>query len=387
MRQTIRNFFNEYKFPLISFLTWRILLFAFLFLAIKFVPLQKDFLGGGVENYLEAPWFWAWANFDGEHYLSIARYGYKSLQFFFFPLYPILIKFVAHLFGDNFFDYLISGLVVSNISFFISLVGLWKLARLDFDYKTILFSLLTLLVFPTSFYFGSVYTESLFFSLVVWTFYFARKKRWLLTGILGALSSGTRIVGLALIPALFAEGFWQKKRDKKSVGFLMAPLITLLGLGAYEYYLKIVTGDPLIFMRNLEIFGEHRTSKLILLPQVFYRYIFKIIPSLDFSYFPGTFVVMLEFWIAFVFLFLIVACFFKTRLSYAIYSIIGFLIPTLSGSFSSMPRYVLVLFPAFFVVGLYISRLRKSFQVLFFLVLLSLLMISTSLFTRGIWIG
>ena len=191
------------KFLLFSFLSWRVLLFVFLFLAASIIQLQEKFLGGNLEGYLRAPYLWAWVNFDGEHYLSIAYQGYLSLTHFYFPASSLITQFLASLFNQNFITIVISGLLVSNVSFLVALIGLWKLIRLDYKKKIASLAILLLLVFPTSFYFGSFYTESLFLMLVVWAFYFARKQKWLLAGILGAVLTATRIVGIALIPALF----------------------------------------------------------------------------------------------------------------------------------------------------------------------------------------
>ena len=42
---------------------------------------------------------WSWANFDGEHYLNIARHGYQVIrgqsEYAFFPLYPLLINLMS----------------------------------------------------------------------------------------------------------------------------------------------------------------------------------------------------------------------------------------------------------------------------------------------------
>ena len=82
---------------IILFLSWRILLVIIAAIAIKFVPLGSGdrFLGGGVLNYLFSPEVFAWANFDGEHYLAIAINGYKPLEQAFFPIYPMLISFFS----------------------------------------------------------------------------------------------------------------------------------------------------------------------------------------------------------------------------------------------------------------------------------------------------
>ncbi len=147
------------------FLIWKILLIIVLLFAINFVPLgYKDrFLGGGAINYHLAPEVFAWANFDGEHYLSIAIIGYKGLEQAFFPAYPKLIGFLASPFYADFFSALLSttlvGLILSNLFLLLALVILWDLVRLDYSKKIAHLTIILLLLFPTSFYFGSLYNE------------------------------------------------------------------------------------------------------------------------------------------------------------------------------------------------------------------------------------
>lgn len=377
------------KFILKSFIFWRILIFAFLFLAIGLVPLQESFLAGNLSGYLKQPFLWAWANFDGEHYLSIAYQGYKPLTYFYFPAYPLTIYFVAQLLGGSFKSLVASGLSISNISFFIALIGLWKLIKLDYNKNIARLSILLLLAFPTSFYFGSIYTESLFLALVVWSFYFARRGKWILAGVFGAVLTATRVAGLALIPALLVEAYLQRREEKKLNLFPVVTgiLLPLLGIVVYMFYLNRATGDPLEFFHNVSIFGQQRSSSFVLLPQVFYRYFFKVLPNINYSYFPIVFVTYLEIITALVFLGLTIVSFFKLRLSYAFYLAFGYIIPILSGSFSSLHRYVLILFPAFILSAIWLSKCKKWVRVVIFLILILGLLIATSLFTRGFWVA
>ena len=141
----------RFKELIVYYLTWRLLLFITLLIAISVVPLQVNFLGGGRVNYLLYPYLWSWANFDGEHFLAIARDGYKPLTYFFFPLYPVLIRSLANLFGSAFVGYAFSGLIISNLSFFIGLIGLIRLVRLDYSDNIVRTTLFLILLFPTSF--------------------------------------------------------------------------------------------------------------------------------------------------------------------------------------------------------------------------------------------
>jgi len=380
---------DDFKFIITSFLGWRALLLGLVFLSAFFFPLQKLFLGGGMDNYLKNPYFWSWLNFDGEHYLSIALQGYLPLTHFYFPLFPILSKFLSLLIGGGFKDIATSGLIVSHLSFFLALIGVWRLVGLDYKRDIARLTILFILLFPTSFYFGAYYTESLFLALAVWALYFARKRKWLLAGLLGAGLTATRITGLALLPAVAYE-VWKTKKENPKLN-LFFPIISILlipvGLGIYMLYLNKTTGNPLEFFSSIAIFGQQRSTNLVLLPQVFYRYFFKVIPNLAFSYFPIVFTTFLEIATALVFLFLLVWSFFKLRLSYSLYFLAGYLIPPLSGSFSSFPRYVAVLFPAFILMAVWSQKLPKTAKAVIFLLLFVTLAVASMLFVRGYWVS
>ncbi|MFC1625149.1 glycosyltransferase family 39 protein [Patescibacteria group bacterium] len=377
------------KFLLTSFLSWRILLFIFVFIGAVLLPLQTNHLGGGRENYVNNPLVWSFLNFDGEHFLSLARIGYQPLTYYFFPLYPILVRFSSKFFGGMQTDFAISGLLISNISFFIAILGLWKLVKLDFKKNIAINTILLLLLFPTSFYFGSFYSESLFLALVVWSFYFARKRKWLLASLLAGLSSATRLVGIVMLPSLLAEYYLKNKGKKKffSLNLFLIVLFSFLGLIIYLIYLQKETGDFMIFINTVDVFGDQRSSNIIALPQVFYRYIFKILPNLSFSFMPGVYTAFLEFFVGLGFLYLFLYSLEKLRFSYFIFLFGTYLIPTLSGSFSSLPRYVLISFPGFIILGKLMSKLPTFLKIIIFTLLLILLTITTALFSRGYWIS
>ena len=153
------------------------------------------------------------------------------------------------------------------------------------------------------------------------------------------------------------------------------------------YYLKVVTGDPLEFFHSVAVFGEQRATGFVLLPRVFYRYIFKILPAINYQYFPVVFTTGLEFITAIVFTLLSILAFFRIRLSYAVYLVTGFIIPTFAGSFSSLPRYILVLFPAFILGSQLLLKVSKATKILFFGLLFITLVIATALFVRGYWVA
>lgn len=183
---------SDYFFIIKSFLIWLGFLFVILYFSQKFLPLQKDFLG-----------ILPFSNFDGEHYISIAGRGYGFGEHAFFPLYPMLISFLGKIFGSTLLSFNIAGILISLISFFLGLIGFFKLVKIDYSQKIVQLSLIFLLLFPTSFYFASVYTESLFFALAVWSIYFAREKKWLYAAILGIFSYRNPLCRLNYFPRSF----------------------------------------------------------------------------------------------------------------------------------------------------------------------------------------
>lgn len=361
------------------FFIWRISLFALSAIAGKILPFGNKFpyvnellKTSGLPQYI-----WAFSNFDGVHYLNIAKSGYEAMYTqVFFPLYPIMINLLSPLFLGNL---IISGLFISNVSFILSLIVLIKLLLIDYKKSQIKWVLIFLLLFPTSFYFVSVYTESLFFLFILCSFFFARKEKWFLAGLFGFLASLTRFLGVFMLPALLLEWYLQKKPVKNLFPLLLIPL----GLFIYMLYLKINFNDPLYFIHAQPVFGAQRTSgSIILFPQVLFRYI-KIIFSINptsLAFFNALF----ELVISLLFLVLSLMAFFKTRFSYAFFSFCAFIIPTLTGTFSSMPRYVLILFPGFLILANIKSKLLKITIALIFAFFL---IISTILFTRGFWIA
>ncbi len=369
------------------FFAWKIWTFVFLLAAVVFIPLRLHFLGGGLEHYLRVPFFWAWGNFDGEHYLSIAQHGYGHGEEAFFPLYPLLMRFLVWPIRGDVYFLQAAGLFISYFAFFLALLGLWKLLRLDFKKSITELTIILFLVFPTSFYFGSVYTESLFFALVVWSFYAARRGWWWASGILGAFASATRVLGIVLLPVLLVEWWTQRKNFQFSIfNFQLISLFIIpLGLFAYMYYLYQTTGDPFAFFHTLTWFGEQRSSTLILLPQVFWRY-FKILMDINIRD-PFIFTFLLESATAILFLIAAFFSFFKLRLSYALWLLGGYVLPTLSGSFSSLSRYMLPLFPAFLIAAIFLEKSPLWVKVATSFVLFVLLGIATSLFVRGYWIA
>jgi hypothetical protein len=149
--------------------------------------------------------------------------------------------------------------------------------------------------------------------------------------------------------------------------------------------LAIHYGDPLMFLHVQPYFGAGREAgRIILLYQVFWRYLKMLITvdKLTLTYF----VVILEFLTGIGFLVLTVFTYFRRWYSYLVFMALAYIVPTLTGTFSSMPRYVLILFPGFILLALWAEKYRWV-KILYPIFAIPLLIFCLILFTRGYWIA
>ncbi|MFZ5845208.1 MAG: mannosyltransferase family protein [Patescibacteria group bacterium] len=366
----MKKWLPEFKLILLLFLSWRLFLVLSGYLATIFIPLRIDFLG-------PTPW----ANLDGVHYLSIAKSGYYQYEQAFFPLYPLLLRLVSRWLSLSPQDV---GLVISHLSFF---GGLWLFYRLsrDFAAKSVgsLWAVVFLLLFPTSFFFAAVYTESLFLFLAFATVVAAKRRSWWLAGILGMLASLTRLFGVFLLIIVVWEYFHFKDWRSQKIS-LLAFLLIPLGLVVYMIYLWFSIKDPLAFFHAQPAFGAERSGEsLILLPQVLWRYgkIILTVPFLSLNYQVAIFELT-----SFILGLGLIweGSRQKLPLAYLLYALAILLTPTLTGTLSSIPRYFLSAFPLFFVLGNLHNKWLKIALAFLFLVSLG---IGTAAFLRGYFIA
>lgn len=364
------------------FIIWKVLFLFILIISFEAIPLYSHhLLGGGLDKYLYSYYILPWANFDGEHFIAIAQFGYQQYTHAFFPLYPKIISLIKFIPKATMLHLAVTGLIVSSVSFIGALILFYKLLKLDYAPKFSLGVITILLLFPTAYYFNAVYSESLFLMLVTGSFLFFRKKHYFWAGVFGFLASLTRIFGVLLFASFLIEVFVYKIPLKRSFWILLIPC----GLLTYMVYLYYSIGDPLAFYNLQLIVGEQHQRGIILFPQILFRYI-KILATADFS--PLFTTIILEFAVGIIFFTLpIIGYFKKIRLSYLIFAFFGFLLPTIQGSFSSLPRYVLVLFPSFIVLSLMIKNLPFLIKIFLGVLSLFLLIFETALFLRGYWVA
>lgn len=211
-------------------------------------PLESVGAPGWPPPPLERGWqnlVTAWERFDALWFLRVATGGYVDGDgsAAFFPLYPLLIRILSPVLGGH---PLAAALLVSNAAFLGALIVFYLLTASEYDEAAARRAVLYLAVFPAAFFFVSPYSESLFLLLAVSSLAAARRGRWELAGLAGALASATRSVGVLLPLPLAVEAIhrWRERREG-----LLRPLawsaVAALGTGAYLLFWWGKSGDAL----------------------------------------------------------------------------------------------------------------------------------------------
>jgi hypothetical protein len=207
-----------------------------------------------------------WSHWDGEHYVALAMGGYlhppDNVSPAFFPLYPLLMRFFAELFGGPISEEALSvwGPLISLLFLPFALYFIYHIALDGWGELVARGTVLILAFFPTAFFLNAAYTESLFLAFSAGSMWAMRvRKDLLLACVLAALAAATRNVGVFLIVPLMYEWIKDVERFRwRGIYLLLAPG----GLLAYMGYLWVRFGDPLLFYSAQESWGRQATGPL-----------------------------------------------------------------------------------------------------------------------------
>jgi hypothetical protein len=201
-------------------------------------PILRPYLGVRVETNT---WLEPWQRWDTLHYQAIAERGYDAFEGALFtpPLYPGLIATIDSITGSG---SLLAGLVLSNLAYVGALLMFYRLAVLELkDQQLAIRATTYLALFPTAFFFLAAYTEPLLLLGVLVSIYMARRKRWLASGLSSAAAALSRLVGAALAIPLGVAAFQEARRSRSLLPWIAAlgaiagaavlPLYAWLGLG------------------------------------------------------------------------------------------------------------------------------------------------------------
>ncbi|MCS6840417.1 MAG: hypothetical protein NZ699_11800 [Roseiflexus sp.] len=326
----------------------------------------------------------AWSQWDSRLYLSIATLGYQHppeeyTNMAFLPFYPLLIRMALPFTGGS---AIAAGLIVTHSALFAGALIFADVIKRDFDAQTAYRTIATLLCFPTSFFLGAVYAESVALALLALTLWGLRRQRWMLAGIAGFFLSLTRLPGVLIAPviALAALEHAGWRRSPLTCAYL-APLLPVFGLGLFMAYQWWRFGSPLIFMQTQYDIWDQRLSP----PWVQLSMMIETIIT-GANHWSGrwpTRVLQLVVWLAFAGLTVIALL--RLPLIYGLTTVMMLAPAYLTNVSHSLPRYVLLALPAFIAAAQLIEH--HPLLRLATLAALVLLVWATALFVNGFFMG
>ncbi|MGE5226940.1 MAG: mannosyltransferase family protein [Planctomycetaceae bacterium] len=302
-----------------------------------------------IPSYSWTALFTATERQDALWFLRIATGGYRPFDgsAAFFPLYPLAVRILDAVPGIG---TLAAALLAANAACFGALLLLHALTRLELGGEAARRTIVFQALFPTAFFLMAPYTEPLFLLLSVATFWCARRGRWGWAAAMGAGAAATRSIGLLLIPALAVEALAQwRRREGPLLPRLLASVAIGVGPALYFAYWGWRDGNLWAPLDAQATWSRHPTSPLRSLGHAV---------TLAWQY-RGWWLVDLTL-VTLAVAGVIVAAR-KVPLAYTVYAGASILLPLSFPYWDrpllSMPRFVVVLFPAMW--GFAIAAAKK----------------------------
>lgn len=189
---------------------------------------------------------------DSNIYIPMAQNGYAPINsstdyraWVFPPLYPFLINLLVQISPIN-LHYTVSAVLVTNLFSIFSVIAFYFMARHYLDEIKTIYATLFFAFFPPVFVFSTVaYSEPIYLTFIILSWYFFEKKHYMLAGLFLAISTLARYEG-ALFFFLFAAVYFgrlvraRNKNQLKSslLGIPLFPLVILCR--AYYFILNRV---------------------------------------------------------------------------------------------------------------------------------------------------
>jgi hypothetical protein len=297
------------------------------------------------------------ARYDSGWYFRILEHGYgpppapaQPSAHVFFPMYPLASRALRALLAINSFA---AGQMLSILCFLAAGMLFAAEGRSRLGEEGARHALLFLFLYPTSFFLVAMYSESLFLLLALAAFHQARRDRPAAAAVLGLAAGLTRFTALALALPLAMEAFGAARRPEERGSDLrtlaraaVVGLAPVAGVLLWVFGAGFVAGEPGLYFRVQEAWqrvvspfvGSWHFVKLPLARIAHGRALENPGLFLDYAHFL---------------LFALIAVYQirRRRLADAAWTFAALLIPMVSGISASLPRYVLVVYPAFYALA------------------------------------
>ena len=300
---------------------------------------------------------------DGQHYLSIARDGYEAFpcpdspdlicgNVGWFPMYPLIAGAIWKIVGFTGLSISWVMILTNAIALWLALLVLFSLVQKKYDQKTAAYSVGALLLFPTSFYFLTAFPYALYLLLAVVIFQLLEQKRYFLavvpTGMLAVTYPSGVVIGVPILWVLFSK--WRRLTTRQKQALIISLATIGIALFLYCLYNWWKFDDFLLYV--------HFQSK----PYYAHQATFPLIPIIQAllkrSYADPV-------WLMLTFCIIMVMIFYQKKLSMSLQLFLfGILLftPTF-GTTTCYYRHIVVAFPLAIMIGL-ASQSRRRWLIL-----------------------
>jgi hypothetical protein len=232
----------------------------FVYLGTRVLLLVVAIVNGALRHHslvMELSWW------DGQLYRQLANHGYPSVvphvfgqrsTLGFFPLYPLLMWPLGHAISAATGMVVANGLSVAGV--IISLIGglvmtalVQELAAGWWGPAAARRAVLLFWLFPGSVVFSMVYAEGIALPLAAGCILALQRRRWLLAGVLAGIATATEpeAVVLVLVCAVSAALELRRRGWRAGRASVVAPLLSVTGVGAFAIYLWAHAGTPFAY--------------------------------------------------------------------------------------------------------------------------------------------
>jgi hypothetical protein len=325
------------------------------------------------------------ATWDAAHYLFLSEVGYAPgvASDAFYPLWPLLIRWLAPLFRGS---HLLSGLILANVLSTGAFVLFHRIAARRFGEEIANWSLVFLLIYPGSVFYQFIYSESLFLLLLMALWWALQEARYVWVWFAAFLLPLAKAVGVfCAMPIIWhilaAHSVWplstpasgspvDAKRSFKRPGWLSLSHGSILaaplaGWAAYLLLMRTWTGDAFWGFKAQKFWGVHSVWNLVnpskfavsfLSPSVFHDFRGSLLDRVLFIVLLYTLPVVWKIG--------------KDMLPWIYF--LGIL-PAMSGEFTSFTRFSSTAFPMFVALAAYFTRENRARARVLFVSVLAIL--------------
>lgn len=365
---------------------WAALLFAWSYAAQRLPVTPRA--GWAAETARRAP---PLARYDSGWYLRIAERGYgappgegERSEHVFFPLYPLLVAGISRALSVDAFA---AGLAVSVAATFAAALLFAEEGRRRMEATGARHALLFLLLFPTAFFLIAMYAESLFLLLALLAFASIERRRLVAAAVFGLLAGLTRAPAVALCLPLAIAAREALRRDdgadtaRTRLGPALVGLAPAAGVALWILGVGVHFGEPGLYFRLQRAWGRGVSP---------IRGLVEWAAALPRAFSDGdnarhpTF--LIDYGCALLFLLIGIHQAKRRRWADASWTAGALLLPAATGISASVPRYLVVVYPAFYGLA-EVFRERPLGRALWWIGSSLLLLAATAAFVLWRWVA